>query len=259
MSVARNKKALIDQFPDAHSIRLEGNEDCVLMVHGFTGSPATLKNLAKEIHFQLGMSILAPLLPGHGTTPQDLNQVTWQDWVEEIEEHYGKALKKYKKVHLLGLSTGGTICVEVHKRNPGRASSICLLSPAYRIRPAILQWLSYLFMMLPNAILLGSKKKEGIPPLGDVSYSEYPFRSVKQFLRICRRMLWVRKDEHLPVLVIASQQDEIIDPASADFFYSKFPHPKSKLVKLYRSSHIITLGSEKKRVFKEVISFLQAQ
>ena len=65
----------------------EGGPTGILLVHGFTATPAEVRLLAKILH-ERGFTVAGPLLPGHGTKPEDLNRVRWQDWVEEGEKAY---------------------------------------------------------------------------------------------------------------------------------------------------------------------------
>ena len=64
--------------------RTGGRAIGVLLVHGFTGSPASMKPWARHLAEQ-GYAVEVPRLPGHGTRWQDLNQVAWTDWYAEAE------------------------------------------------------------------------------------------------------------------------------------------------------------------------------
>jgi hypothetical protein len=47
-------------------------------IHGFTGSPAEMRLLDHYLH-ERGLTVAAPLLPGHGARPAALNRQRQQD------------------------------------------------------------------------------------------------------------------------------------------------------------------------------------
>ena len=48
----------------AEAYYFPGNEVGIILVHGFTGSPAELKELGEELHKE-GYTVQGVLLPGH--------------------------------------------------------------------------------------------------------------------------------------------------------------------------------------------------
>ena len=64
-----------------------GNEIGVLLLHGLTATTAEVRLLAEKLHAS-GYTISAPLLPGHGTRPEELNGTTWHDWAWAAEKAY---------------------------------------------------------------------------------------------------------------------------------------------------------------------------
>ena len=55
----------------------------VLLVHGFTGSPPSMRPWGEFLHSK-GYSVRVPLLPGHGTRVEELNKVKWEEWPAKI-------------------------------------------------------------------------------------------------------------------------------------------------------------------------------
>ena len=72
-----------DASPDPMS--LPGGPVTVLLVHGFTGSPAEMTLLAEALHRQ-GYSVEVPLLQGHGTCLEDLVPLRPQQWIEQLDQ-----------------------------------------------------------------------------------------------------------------------------------------------------------------------------
>ena len=81
----------------------------VLLVHGFTGSPAAMKPWAHALAGQ-GYAVEVPLLPGHGTRWQDLNGVSWTDWYDEASAAFDRLRGDCDAVVVAGLSMGGRSC-----------------------------------------------------------------------------------------------------------------------------------------------------
>ena len=77
----------------------------VLLVHGFTGSPAAMKPWGQSLADQ-GYAVEVPLLPGHGTRWQDLNSVSWTDWYDEAEAAFERLRESCEAVVVAGLSMG---------------------------------------------------------------------------------------------------------------------------------------------------------
>ncbi len=106
----------------AEPINLTGKKDvAILMIHGFEGSPYTFKPMANFLNHQ-GYHIIAPLLPGHGTSVNDFKQTRYEHWLEYISKIYKEERPKYKDFFILGFSLGGNLSLrlagEVDKTNP---------------------------------------------------------------------------------------------------------------------------------------------
>ena len=84
----------------------------VILVHGFTGSPASMRPWAHYLN-ELGYTVRVPRLPGHGTDPEDLNRVSWQEWPAKVEEELVELQKTCEKIFICGLSMGGGTTLNV--------------------------------------------------------------------------------------------------------------------------------------------------
>ena len=88
----------MNSIPDSAGFTLSGGKIGVLVIHGFTGSPVTIRPWAEFLN-KSGYTINAPCLPGHGSSWEELNQTTWQDWFAEIEKSYLDSLKSIMQTH----------------------------------------------------------------------------------------------------------------------------------------------------------------
>ncbi|SEH68246.1 carboxylesterase [Halobacillus karajensis] len=94
----------------AEEIRFEGNKVGILISHGFTGTTQSIKPLA-EAYARGGYTVYCPRLKGHGTTPEDMETTSYQDWIASVESAYEWLLERCKKVFVVGLSMGGTLAL----------------------------------------------------------------------------------------------------------------------------------------------------
>src|SRR5664279_1311219 len=95
-------------LPEAESFAADGGRVGVLVSHGFTGTPESVRSWAEHLA-AAGYTVRLPLLPGHGTTWQDTNRTSWQDWYGEIEKAYDELSARCHTVFAGGLSMGGTL------------------------------------------------------------------------------------------------------------------------------------------------------
>jgi carboxylesterase len=84
----------------------------VVLVHGFTGSPAAMRPWAEFLNAR-GYSVRVPLLPGHGTKPADLNEVQWPEWPAKVKAEIVELQKHCSQIFVTGLSMGGGTTLNV--------------------------------------------------------------------------------------------------------------------------------------------------
>ena len=108
--------------------RTGGRAIGVLLVHGFTGSPASMKPWARYLAEQ-GYAVEVPLLPGHGTTWQDLNQVAWTDWYDEAARAFDPLHEDCAAVVVGGLSMGGSVALRLAEERGDQVSGVILVNP----------------------------------------------------------------------------------------------------------------------------------
>ncbi|MFC7336457.1 alpha/beta hydrolase [Haloferula chungangensis] len=84
----------------------------VLLLHGLSDSPYSLKTLGESLHAS-GASVIGLRIPGHGTAPSGLVEITWKDWAAavKIAAKHLKGSIGDKPLYLVGYSNGGALSV----------------------------------------------------------------------------------------------------------------------------------------------------
>ena len=114
----------------------------VLLLHGMSDSPYSLRNLGERLH-AAGAHVIGLRMPGHGTAPSGLVELTWQDMaaatrlaIRHLAEQSGD-----RPLHIVGYSTGAALAVlyalaAVEDEALPRVDRVVVLSPAIGVTAA---------------------------------------------------------------------------------------------------------------------------
>ena len=91
---------------DAEPFAAAGGAIGVVLCHGFTGMPGSMRPWAEALA-AAGHTVRVPLLPGHGTRWQDANRRTWEQWYDELERAFDAVRANCTHTFVMGLSMGG--------------------------------------------------------------------------------------------------------------------------------------------------------
>src|SRR3712207_1684863 len=93
---------------DARPELTDGRRIGVLLSHGFTGSPASMRPWGRHLG-DLGYGVRVPLLPGHATSWQELNTKRWDDWYAALSGEFDTIADEHDVVVVGGLSMGAAL------------------------------------------------------------------------------------------------------------------------------------------------------
>lgn len=222
-----------------------------LLVHGFTGSPADMRELGVYLQ-QKKYGVSGILLPGHGTTPEEMSLTGWRDWYEALAEEYLSLKRIYPRVIPVGLSMGGLLCLHL---------AVCMSVPAA--------------VSLSAPVYLGDERIYQAPTMegpyvgkdispeeqakklaeGHFSYEKIPVKCIVSLLELIDLVRGEMPIIKAPVLMVHSGDDPTAKPESALYIYEHLGSIHKKLVWLEGSGHVITLGKERQQVFEQIESF----
>lgn len=232
-----------------------GGKTGILIIHGFTGTPSELRPMGQFFKDQ-GYTVYAPLLPGHGTSPEELEQKTWRDWYQSVLEAYQKMrAEDLDYLFVAGLSMGGclSLLLSTEKDVDG---VIPMCAPIYiRDRRAFLVDLIRPFMRYKKRATDPKRSPEIEAHL--VPYDRTPLKSIGELNRLITEVRRRLSQVTAPALVVQACRDELILEKSAQTIYERIASEKKKLSWYENSTHIITVDKERKRLFEEVHAFIQ--
>lgn len=231
-----------------------GGDIGLLLVHGFTGSPAELRPMGEYFRKQ-GFSVHAPLLKGHGTTPEELAGTTWLDWRESVLQAYDRLSREagVRRMFAAGLSMGGLLALDLARHRP-LDGVIPMCTPIWlKDRRAFLAPLIRFFKpYLPRREVKEAHIEEHLVP-----YDRTPLVSVGHLLRLIRQVRRRLSEITVPVLVIQSERDETVEPSSARYILEHLGSTDKEFKSYANSSHIVTLDRERDQLFADVESFIR--
>jgi len=117
---------------------LEADSDTLaILVHGFSGSPYDMKELAKFL-FNRGISVKAPLLAGHGSHWTKLEKTSYSDWWYSVEKEVKESFGRFKKIFLIGYSFGGNLSLDLAARYPNEIKGLVTMGVSVFLRKELL-------------------------------------------------------------------------------------------------------------------------
>lgn len=223
-----------------------------LLLHGFAGSPAEVRPLAESLAAH-GITVRVPLLPGHGTTPEDLRRTRWPQWVRAAEIELADLQSRYGQVHVAGFSMGGLLALYLAAHRP--VASVVTLSCPIKLA----DWRQIL-VPLARYFVKDYPARISNPELATQldSYDRFPMDAIHSLLRLARQ---VRKDlprVTAPLMALQGDRDRWIAPDSGEYILANVSTSAKTLQRFPGRNHLITLEHGREEVFAAVYSWVEA-
>lgn len=241
---------------DGKSFSLNGNGGIgVLLFHGLTSTTVAVRPLAEYLN-RAGMNVMSPLLPGHGTKPEDVLKVHRQEWLETAEQAYQKLKSKTYKIIVGGESMGGLLALHLARQHSD-ISGITLFAPAASIKGQWkAQFLAPFIKIIPKYYL-----DDASPTPTNVfpwqGYNVIPVPAVAQFYHLQNQVKRELNAVHQPVILFQGKKDATIIPEGVLIIYNKVSSTDKTLIWLENSGHTLLLGAEYSSVYQQTLSFIQ--
>lgn len=230
----------------------------IVFVHGFTGSPASMRPWAHYFENH-GFTVRVPRIPGHGTKWQDLNEVSWNQWPAKVEDELELLDATCEKYFIFGLSKGGANTLHVASKLSSstrreKLGGIVLVNPMIHIPGLRIKFGPLIAKFVKGLPSVGDDIKK--PGVDEYGYDVLPTRGVlelNKFLKTTRRML---SEMNAPTLLFHSVDDHVLPVSNTEIILEEIASSDKKLIKLTNSYHVATLDYDADIIFEESLRFV---
>jgi len=246
----------IPVMPGAEPFELGDGAVGVLLCHGFTGTPQSMRPWGEHLA-AAGFSVLCPLLPGHGTRWQDANASTEQEWYAAVSAALDELTARCTAVVVAGLSMGGALALQLAEQRPDDVAGLVLVNPSLLTERRDAKLLPLIARLTPAWAPIASDIKK--PGTAELAYRRLPTRAA-----LALRRLWaaVRADlgrVRAPLLVFRSTVDHVVEPASVRVLLAGVSSTDVTEVPLTDSFHVATLDNDAPRLFATTVDWIRAR
>jgi carboxylesterase len=233
----------------------DGGPIGVVLSHGFTGTPASVRPWAEHLA-AAGFTVRLPLLPGHGTTWQDTNRTRWPQWYGAVEQAYEEVAARCHTVFAAGLSMGGTLVTRLAEEKGHGIAGLVLVNPAYatlRKDAKLAPYISWAVRSRPS--IGGDVKKPGIV---EPAYDRTPVVAFASLLKLWKVTAADLGKVTAPIRMYRSLDDHVVDPSSAAVLKAGATSTTVEEILLHDSFHVATLDNDAPEIFAGSVEFIRS-
>jgi len=237
----------------AEPLSQSGDGRGALVVHGFTGSPMSMRPIA-EAFAAAGWTVELPRLPGHGTTVEDMDRYRWKDWTAAADAAYRDLAARTDQVVVVGLSMGGTLAAWLGAQHPDVAGLVLINGAA---EP---DDFAPLLEQLRPLVAAGERFAPGVgndvadPDVVELAYSSTPVEGLISFGEGMVDVKASLASITSPALVIHSRQDHVVPPGSHAALTTLLGGPV-EVLELERSYHVATIDVDRDLIVERTLAF----
>lgn len=236
------------------------SDTCVIAIHGFSSAPKEVEKLALFLNNH-NINVYAPRLKGHGTVSEDLKNTTWNNWYDSLSRAIVIATLRYKKVFLLGFSTGGLLALVSSKKDYKEFAGLICINAALNLNdirvktliPAVTFWND-----LVSAVNAKSYAKEYVNNKAqnpEINYDKHYIDSINQLKNLMAKCKKTLKNVKTPIYIIQSSDDPVVNPSSAYEIFDAITDENKKLEIVDSKYHVI-ITQENKKLFDRIKDFI---
>jgi carboxylesterase len=241
-------------MPGAEPYRHHGGPVGVLVCHGFTGSPVSMRPWAEAAAAE-GLSVSLPLLPGHGTQWRDLNITRWQDWYATVEREFDLLAKECEQVFLFALSMGGALCLHLAAQKGTAVSGLVLVNPLVKMPGRSHHALPLARHLVPS--LPGIANDIAKPGVSEGGYDRTPLHAAHSMAQLARMVQSELPQVTQPLLLFRSPQDHVVPPDSSRLLLSRVSSTDVEERLCEQSFHVATLDHDAEMIFEGSLDFVR--
>jgi carboxylesterase len=240
-------------LPGAEPFSAGGGPHGVLVLHGFTGSPASMRPLA-EAAAAAGFSVELPRLPGHGTSLEDMKATDWADWSGAALAAYDELAARCEAVAVVGLSMGGALTAHVAQQRD--VAGCVFINPL--VKPVPEELYAGLLELLEAGVeefeSVGEDiKREGV---SEGSYPATPLVCAKSLFDGVAVLNAGLESISAPGLLLQSREDHVVTADNGDELVARISGPLERIW-LENSYHVATLDHDQALVESATVAFLE--
>ncbi|GAB4007722.1 alpha/beta hydrolase [Nocardioides ultimimeridianus] len=225
----------------------------VLLSHGFTGSPASMRPWGEYLA-ELGYGVVVPRLPGHGTTWQDMNTRTWADWSGHLTATFDEFRAEHDSVVVGGLSMGGALALRLAADRADRVAGVMVVNPAVATKRLDVKLLPVLKHVIPS--FPGITNDIAKPGVSEYGYTRTPLRAAHSMMRAWPGLIADLPRVTAPLLYFRSDVDNVVDATSEPIIWNAVGSTDKTRVALPDSLHVATLDNDAPLIFDESAKFV---
>ena len=240
--------------PGAEPWSADGDEIGVLVLHGFTGSPASVTPWGQAMSRE-GWTVRVPRLPGHGTTWQEMNRTTWEDWYAEADRNFRELRERCGHVFVMGLSMGGSITLRLAEQYGDAITGIVLVNPAVHSERPDRFLLPVLQLVVPA--FPGISNDIAKPGQDEVAYSKIPLKAAHSLTGLWRLVKADLAKVSQPLLLFRSATDHVVEPSNSAYILAHVSSTDIHEEVLSDSYHVATLDHDAELIVSDSIAFVR--
>lgn len=244
---------MVDVMVGAEPFEFEGNDIGVLVLHGFTGSTQSMRYLGENLHRKFGFTVVGPRLPGHGTSPDDMETTTYHDWLAAAEAALVALAARKRKVFVTGLSMGATLTLNLAARHGDTISAIATVAGA--VGPLTEGFAEALLLNPAPRRLPGIGSDIKAPDVAELAYAEVPVAKMGDVAVLIAATHSLLSRITMPTLVIHGREDHVVPASNALRIVNAVSSSDIRLLWLNESYHVATLDNDKDLIVDRVGSF----
>lgn len=239
-------------IPGAEPFSAAGGATGVLVLHGFTGNPSSMRDLA-EAFADAGYTVELPRLPGHGTTIDDMLTTSFDDWSSAAESAYDDLAGRCERVVVVGMSMGGSLACWLATRHSEIAGLVCInpaVAPSDDMRNAVAALVDAGEVVMPG---IGSDIAR--PGVVESSYADTPLAPLLTLFAAAEVVGSELGRITSPMLLFTSPEDHVVPPADSDILAAAVAGPVER-VSCDRSYHVATLDFDADMIIERSVEFV---
>lgn len=239
-------------LPGAEAWSHEGGPVGVLVLHGFTGNPSSVRGLA-EAFAAAGHNVELPRLPGHGTRVEDMLDTSWADWSAAAEEALERLTARTATQFVAGLSMGGSLTCWLATRHPALAGLICVnpaVAPTDEMRELV-----HAMVAAGDAVMPGIGSDIADPEVTESAYADTPLAPLLSLFEASAEFLPELHRITQPLLLFTSPQDHVVPPTDSDVLAEAVQGPVERVV-CERSFHVATQDFDRDLIIERSLEFV---